>query len=86
MRRYLITAIELHSHTGFALAFNWHNSLMAQMVLKLAHDLFPDKQIVLIDNGGEFKADFDCALERAGLIALAHLFQDTQDECALREV
>lgn len=67
MRRYLITAIELHSRTGFALAFNRRNSRTAQVVLSLAHDLFPDKQIVLTDNGGEFKADFDRALEQAGL-------------------
>lgn len=35
LRRYLITTIELHSRTGFALAFSRRNSRTAQVVLNL---------------------------------------------------
>ena len=63
----------LYSRTGFALAFNRRNSQTAQVVLNLVHDLFPDKQIVLTDNGGEFKADFDRALRFSRTETLAHL-------------
>jgi len=67
MRRYLITAIELYSRVGFALAFNRRNSRTAKVVLNLARELFPGKPIVLTDNGGEFKAEFDHALAQEGV-------------------
>ena len=68
MRRYVITAIDLYTRTGFAWATTSHASRAAQEFFTLCQRVLPmPMEYVLTDNGSEFKKDFDLTLRNAHL-------------------
>jgi transposase InsO family protein len=63
VRRYVITAIDLHSRYAFAYGTSSHASLAAAEFFELWQRVFPfPMTFVLTDNGSEFKKNFSLAL------------------------
>ena len=63
VRRYVITAIDLHSRYAFAYGTSSHASLAAAEFFELWQRVFPfPMAFVLTDNGSEFKKNFSASL------------------------
>ena len=64
MRRYIVTAIDVHSRYSFALCYNRHNSLCAKEFMKKVEEVFPyEIKAIQTDNGSEFHKHFMKYLE-----------------------
>ncbi len=67
-RRYLFTAVDLHSRFGFAIGVPRGNSIAAEFFMKLVMQVFPAKiEQALTDNGSEFCGAFDRCLQEQGI-------------------
>lgn len=65
MKRYIVTAIDVHSRYSFALCYNRHNSLCARDFIKKLEKVFPYKiKAIQTDNGSEFHKYFMQYLEK----------------------
>ena len=59
MKRYIVTAIDIHSRYSFALCYTRHNSLCAKDFIKKLERIFPYKiKAIQTDNGSEFHKYF----------------------------
>ena len=67
-RRYLFTAVDMHSRFSFAIATRRSNSAIAAFFMELVLKVFPGKgHQVLTDNGSEFRGAFDRYLQEHGI-------------------
>lgn len=65
MKRYIVTAIDVHSRYSFALCYNRHNSLSARDFVRKLEKIFPYKiKAIQTDNGSEFHKYFMQYLEK----------------------
>jgi len=65
MKRYIVTAVDIHSRYSFALCYNRHNSLCARDFIKKMEQVFPYKiKTIQTDNGSEFHKYFTQYLEK----------------------
>ena len=65
MKRYIVTAIDVHSRYSFALCYEKHNSLCARDFIQKLEKVFPYKiKAVQTDNGSEFHKYFMQYLEK----------------------
>lgn len=68
-RRYLVTAIDVHSRFAVAFATKSHGSKEAAEVFRAILDTFPYPiQNVLTDNGSEFMKAFQSELDKASIV------------------
>ncbi len=69
MKRYIVTAIDIHSRYSFALCYNRHNSLCARDFIQKMEKIFPYKiKAVQTDNGSEFHKHFQDYLKKRKII------------------
>ena len=69
MKRYIVTAIDVHSRYSFALCYNRHNSLSARDFIQKMEKVFPYKiKAIQTDNGSEFHKYFKNYLEKRKII------------------
>jgi len=65
MKRYIVTAIDVHSRYSFALCYSRHNSLSASNFIHKPEQVFPYKiKAIQTDNGSEFHKYFMQYLEK----------------------
>lgn len=68
MKRYIVTAIDVHSRYSFALCYNKHNSLCAREFMQKVEEVFPYKiKAIQTDNGSEFHKYFMTYLEEQNI-------------------
>ena len=68
-KRYILTAIDIESRFAFAYAFTSHGSKSAAEFLHTFKEVAPVQLThVQTDNGSEFAAHFDCALDEEGIV------------------
>jgi transposase InsO family protein len=59
LKRYIVTAVDVHSRFAFALCYNRHNSISAKRFFQELEKVFPGKiKAVQSDNGSEFHKYF----------------------------
>jgi transposase InsO family protein len=59
LKRYIVTAVDVHSRFAFALCYNRHNSISAKKFFQELEKIFPGKiKAVQSDNGSEFHKYF----------------------------
>jgi len=64
MKRYIVTAVDVHSRYSFALCYTKHNSLSARDFIQKLEKVFPYKiKAIQTDNGSEFHKYFMQYLE-----------------------
>jgi len=69
MKRYIVTAIDIHSRYSFALCYTRHNSLCARDFIRKLEKIFPYKiKTIQTDNGSEFHKYFMQYLEKRKII------------------
>ena len=69
MKRYVVTAIDVHSRYSFALGYTRHNSLCARDFIQKLEQAFPYKiKAIQTDNGSEFHKYFMKYLEKQRII------------------
>ena len=69
MKRYIVTAIDVHSRYSFALCYNRHNSLCARDFIQKMEKIFPYKiKAIQTDNGSEFHKHFQDYLKKRKII------------------
>ncbi len=69
MKRYIVTAVDVHSRYSFAFCYTKHNSLCARDFIKKLEQVFPYKiKAIQTDNGSEFHKYFMQYLERRKII------------------
>ena len=69
MKRYIVTAVDVHSRYSFALCYNRHNSLSARDFIKKLEQVFPYKiETIQTDNGSEFHKYFTQYLEKRRIV------------------
>ena len=65
MKRYIVTAVDVHSRYSFAICYNRHNSLSARDFTQKLEKVFPYKiKAIQTDNGSEFHKYFMQYLEK----------------------
>ena len=65
MKRYIVTAVDVHSRYSFALCYNRHNSLCARDFIQKLEQVFPYQiKAIQTDNGSEFHKYFMQYLEK----------------------
>jgi len=65
MKRYIVTAVDIHSRYSFALCYEKHNSLCARDFIQKLEKVFPYKiKAIQTDNGSEFHKYFMHYLEK----------------------
>ena len=65
IKRYIVTAVDVHSRYSFALCYTQHNSLCARDFIKKLERVFPYKiKAIQTDNGSEFHKYFMKYLEK----------------------
>jgi len=68
MKRYIVTAVDVHSRYSFALCYTQHNSLCARDFIKKLEKVFPYKiKAIQTDNGSEFHKYFMKYLEKQNI-------------------
>jgi transposase InsO family protein len=68
MKRYIVTAVDVHSRYSFALAYTRHNSLSAKDFIKKLEEVFPYQiRAIQTDNGSEFHKYFMHYLEQRNI-------------------
>ncbi|NIA18344.1 MAG: DDE-type integrase/transposase/recombinase [Actinobacteria bacterium] len=69
MKRYIVTAVDVHSRYSFAFCYNRHNSLCARDFIKKLEQAFPyGIKAIQTDNGSEFHKYFMRYLEERKII------------------
>ena len=69
MKRYIVTAIDVHSRYSFALCYTRHNSLSAKDFIQKMEQVFPYKiKAIQTDNGSEFHKYFMKYLEKRKIV------------------
>jgi len=69
MKRYVVTAVDVHSRYSFALCYTKHNSLCARDFIKKLEKVFPYKiKAIQTDNGSEFHKYFMQYLEKRKIV------------------
>jgi len=69
MKKYIVTAVDVHSRYSFALCYNRHNSLCARDFIKKLEQVFPYQiKAIQTDNGSEFHKYFMKYLEEKNII------------------
>ena len=69
MKRYVVTAIDIHSRYSFALCYTKHDSLSARDLIRKLEKVFPYKiKAIQTDNGSEFHKYFMQYLEKRKII------------------
>lgn len=68
MKRYIVTAVDIHSRYSFALCYTRHNSLCAKDFIKKLEEVFPYQiKAMQTDNGSEFHKYFMQYLEQKNI-------------------
>ena len=69
MKRYIVTAVDVHSRYSFALCYTRHNSLCARDFIQKLEQAFPYKiKAIQTDNGSEFHKYFMKYLEERKIV------------------
>lgn len=69
MKRYIVTAVDIHSRYSFALCYSKHNSLCARDFIQKLEKVFPYKiKAVQTDNGSEFHKYFIQYLKKRNIV------------------
>lgn len=69
MKRYIVTAVDVHSRYSFALCYKRHNSLCARDFIQKLEKVFPYKiKAIQTDNGSEFHKYFMHYLEQNRIV------------------
>jgi len=69
MKRYIVTAVDVHSRYSFALCYTSHNSLSARDFIQKMEKVFPYKiKAIQTDNGSEFHKYFMQYLEKRKIV------------------
>jgi transposase InsO family protein len=79
LRRYIVTAVDVHSRYALAMCYNRHNSISAKRFFQKLEIIFPGKiKSVQTDNGSEFHKYFMEYLKEKSII---HYFNYSGQPC-----